>query len=362
MPLEIVNCDITKMKVDAIVNAANTALKGAGTGVDGSIHMAAGPLLQRECDKLKGCPVGFAKVTRGYGLPCRYVIHTVGPVWNGGFCGEREALESCYRSSLQLAKKKRCKSVAFPIISSGAYGYPRAEALEVARQCISEFLQDNEMQVYIAVYERNMVELSGGLRSQVDGYLRRVYLGSDTIRFDLSAPAENRGMPTAASAAHEKPEPAAVEYESFSMPAESPDFIEEMAPPLCAAVRFDPAEGFRELDESFAQSVFRLIDKKGMSDPECYRRANISRAVFSTMRTNTNYKPSKQTALALAVALELSLEETRALLEKAGYAISHSHRGDVIVEYFIQQGCYDVFAINEVLFAYDQSLLGNCRV
>ena len=333
MPLQIVRNDITRMKVDAIVNAANTSLLGGG-GVDGCIHRAAGPGLLAECRTLGGCRTGDAKITGGYALPCRYVIHTVGPVWRGGTHGERELLASCYRTSLELAAAHDCETVAFPLISSGVYGYPKVQALQVAVDTIRDFLADREMTVYMVLFDRDSTtigqQLFTDLRSYIDDRCEDVYATS--------------------YAEHTRHLQALLE--DMAQAAPSID-----APP-CAAMSASLEEALDGLDESFSQMLLRKIDEKGMTDVQCYKKANISRKLFSKIRSHKLYRPSKATALAFAIALELPLQETRELLMKAGFALSRSSKADIIVEYFIEHGNYDIFAINEALFAFDQNLLG----
>ena len=179
MPFEIVRNDITKVPVDAIVNAANESLLGGG-GVDGCIHRAAGPQLAEECRALGGCSAGSAKITGAFRLPCRYVIHTVGPVWNGGDHGERELLASCYRSSLALAKEHRCGTVAFPLISSGAFGFPKDEALRIAVDTIGEFLVENDMTVYLVIFDRKAYQISAALFADIAEYIDDRYVDEHT--------------------------------------------------------------------------------------------------------------------------------------------------------------------------------------
>ena len=328
MPLIIVRNDITKMSVDAIVNAAKESLLGGG-GVDGCIHRAAGPELLAECRTLSGCKTGDAKITKAYRLPCRYVIHTVGPVWNGGSHGERKQLASCYRTSLALAKKHGCETVAFPLISSGVFGYPKDQALRVAVDSISEFLAKNDMTVYLVIFSRAAYQIGNKLFADIATYIDDHYVDAHTDlrreRMRRMGVVESR-MLTACEGA-----------------------------PM-AAGWLD--EALAHLDAGFSETLLKLIDRSGKKDAEVYKKANVDRKLFSKIRNNPDYKPSKSTAIAFAIALELDLDETRDLIARAGYALSASSKFDVIIEYFIGQKKYDIFEINEALFAFDQSLLG----
>ena len=321
------------MEVDAIVNAANSSLLGGG-GVDGCIHRAAGPELLAECKTLGGCETGSAKITKGYRLPCKYVIHAVGPRWRDGKHGEREKLISCYRTSLALAKEHGCETVAFPLISSGIHGYPKDQALKVAIDTISDFLLENDMTVYIVIFDRKAYQIGEKLFSDIAAYIDDNYVDEHTD----SRSEQSRRMQMLSD------EP---EEETFGAP---------LAPMAASAKTLDDA--LSQIDESFSEMLLRKIDEKGMTDAQCYKKANIDRKLFSKIRSDKLYKPSKPTALAFAIALELPLDETKELLMKAGFALSHSNKFDIIIEYFIEHGNYNIFEINEALFAFDQSLLG----
>ena len=330
MPLQIVRNDITKMEVDAIVNAANSSLLGGG-GVDGCIHRAAGPELLAECKTLGGCETGSAKITKGYRLPCKYVIHAVGPRWRDGKHGEREKLVSCYRTSLLLAKEHGCETVAFPLISSGIYGYPKDQALKVAIDTISDFLLENDMTVYIVIFDRKAYQISEKLFSDIAAYIDDTYVDAHT---------DSR----------------ASQLRRMQMLSEEPEEAICGAPMAASAKSLDDA--LSQIDESFSEMLLRKIDERGMTDAQCYKKANIDRKLFSKIRSDKSYKPSKPTVIAFAIALELPLVEMKDMLMKAGFALSHSNKFDIIVEYFVEHGNYNVFEINEALFAFDQSLLG----
>lgn len=330
MPLKFVRNDITKMNVDAIVNAANAGLQMGG-GVCGAIFEAAGPReLQADCNRIGSCAVGDAVITQGYRLPAKFVIHAVGPIWQGGGNKEEELLRSCYTRSLTLAAQHNLNSIAFPLISSGIYGYPKDEALRVAITAISEFLMKHELEVYLVLFDKKAFVLSQKLVESIDQYIDDHYVDEHSIK------ESSRSMRD-------------VDISSMSyMNRPSASISKELS----------LEERLERLDESFSGMLLRLIDEKGMTDVEAYKKANIDRRLFSKIRSQPEYSPSKATAIAFAISLRLDLRETRELLSKAGYTLSRSSRFDLIISYFIEMEIYDIFKINEVLFAYDQALLG----
>ena len=367
MPFEIVRNDITHMHTDAIVNAANSSLLGGG-GVDGAIHRAAGPELLAECRTLGGCATGQSKITGAYRLPCKYVIHTVGPVWYGGSHGEEALLASCYRSSLSLATEHGCESVAFPLISAGAYGYPRDKALRVAADTIRDFLLDHDMRVYLVVFDRGSFSISQKLYANIQAFIDDEYIGPEYERYELMRKRHGPNRPShpsyesigggwdepCADATDAIPHSIFPEADKESSAKES---FGVSAPKASAAESLD--DYLSRIDEGFRDMLLRKIDERGITDAECYKGANIDRKLFNKIKNQPDYRPGKSTVLALAVSLRLPLEETREMLMKAGFSLSHSSKFDLIVEYFIRHENYDIFEINEALFSFDQKLLGS---
>ncbi len=341
MPFKIVRNDITKMSVDVIVNAANTSLQKGG-GVCGAIFEAAGAEeLQAECDRIGGCKTGEAVLTKGYKLPAKYIIHAAGPIWKDGKHKEEELLTSCYRKSLEIAKDKSCKSIAFPLISSGIYGYPKEEALKLAVSAIQEFLSHDEMMVYLVVFDKKAFALSGKLFSDIEKFIDDHYVDEHQFargvsNFNVNYSIEENDMAFERSLAEES-------LDIFDVSTKNKANLELM---------------LSRLDESFSEMLLRIIDEKKMTDVQAYKKANIDRKLFSKIRSKKDYAPSKITAIAFAIALELNQENCDKLLEKAGYALSRCNKFDLIIEYFIEHKIYDVFLINETLFTFDQVLLG----
>lgn len=335
MPFTIVRQDITKMKVDAIVNAANTELLMGG-GVCGAIFHAAGAKeLQEACNKIAPIQTGQAVITPGFKLPAKYVIHAAGPVYDHTNKKQSaDLLSSAYINSLRIAIQNGCESIAFPLISSGIYGYPKAEALQVATAAITDFITENDIKVYLAVFDKTAFIVSEQLMGEVASYIDENYIDKHELRRRKLLDVEKQSL-AEANAPVFGALPQAMES--------SADSLEDLVD---------------NLDEPFSDTLLKLIDRKGKTDVEVYKRANIDRKLFSKIRSIKGYTPKKPTILALAVALELSLDETDDLLERAGYALSHASKFDVIVEYFIASEKYNIFEINEVLFKYDQPLLG----
>lgn len=334
MPFSIVCQDITTMQVDAIVNAANTALRMGG-GVCGAIFRAAGAKqLQAACDRLAPIRTGEAVLTPGFALPAKYVIHAAGPIYREEereLCGRQ--LRAAYNNALRLAVEHGCGSIAFPLISSGIYGYPKEEALRVAVSSIREFLSEHDIDVFLAVLDRSAIPVRKELR--------------DEIQRCIDAQEPRQGFQKTLREALSRTD----------SPAKSGLHLEDaLMAPMCAPAL--PDDVAAKLDEPFSRALLRLIDEKGMTDVEVYKRANLDRRLFSKIRSIKGYLPGKRTAVALAVALRLSLDETDDLLRCAGYALSSAVLFDAIVGFFIAGGRYDIDEINEVLFACGQPLLG----
>ena len=354
MPFEMIRNDITKMNVDAIVNAANRSLLGGG-GVDGAIHRAAGPELLEECRTLGGCETGEAKITGAYRLPARYVIHTVGPVWHGGEHGEKELLAACYRHSLELAAEYDCESVAFPMISAGAYGYPRDQAMAVAVETITGFLLDHDLMVYLVVFGPSEFATGKKLFRDVQEYIDDVYAERHT-RPNLEQSRRRLWRENESAALDLDMEISQAIHANVSLEAGLPD-MDLM--PSGAPEEADWKKIIVNTDKGFSETLLQMIDERGMKDADCYKKANVDRRLFNKIRSNPAYQPSKPTVFAFAAALELSLPETKRLLKKAGFALTRSSGFDLVMEYCIKNRIYDVIQINEILFELDMPLLGS---
>ena len=337
MPFEIVRNDIVNMQVDAVVNTANPN-PVIGSGVDCGIHKKAGHELLVARQKIGCIDFGDAAITPGFDLDARYVIHTVGPVWKDGSHREEQILSSCYRNSLTLAKEHECESIAFPLIATGNYGFPKPLALQIAVREISTFLLENEMQVYLVVFGREAFALSEKLFKSVNSYIDENYIRSKKL--------DEYGTESMYGSRLETRRIREQECADMSVGAAIPMDSD------------DWGQLINDLDAGFSETLLQLIDRTGKKDSEIYKKANVDRKLFSKIRNNMDYRPSKTTALAFAFALELDVDETKDFISRAGFALSHSSKFDVIVEYFLVNRNYNVFELNEVLFAFDQPLIG----
>ena len=359
MPFQIIRDDITRLNTDAIVNAANSRLL-AGGGVCGAIFSAAGAdSLQRECNKIGYCAIGDAVITKGYNLKAKHIIHTVGPIYGQDPVNEERQLYSCYKNSLGLAQKKRLNSIAFPVISSGIYGYPKTEAIKIATKAIKDFLEENEIDVYLVVYDNKAFQISEKLFSDVQSYIDENLVKPDDRRRIAEDGVTREAYNLYAPQKTMSDECVEERIEASKMTDMLPKATDASGSILGKGITQKKSlEDLMNIKvETFSEMLFRIIDEKGMTDVEVYKRANIDRKLFSKIRKK-DYTPKKVTVVALIIALKLNMKEARELLGRAGFAFTQSSKFDIIIEYFIEQGKYDIFEINETLFAFEQQLLG----
>ena len=343
MPFSIVRNDITRVRADAIVNTANPQ-PVVGQGTDSAIYAAAGEeKLLAERRKIGAIEPGQAAATPAFDLGAKYIIHTVGPAWIDGEHGERETLQSCYRSSMALAASLECASIAFPLIATGIYGFPKDEALNIALAEIGRFLLTHEMHVTLVVFDRRALELSEDLIGGIEQYIDEH--AAEAIRAEEYGLGNNDERGRRGLLRERERE-------------RSARLMNTRAGAAQAAAPMPPLSG-RDLDavlgepgKSFRQRLFELIDASGMDEVTVYKKANIDRKVFSRIRSKQDYKPTKRTAVAFAIALRLDLPTTRDLLSRAEIALSPSSRFDLIVSYFITNGNYNIYELNTALFSY----------
>ena len=418
MPFSIIRNDITKVAADAIVNTANPQ-PVIGAGTDSAIYKAAGAeQLLAERRKIGAIHPGEAAVTPAFAQPAKYIIHTVGPAWRGGEAGEFETLASCYRKSLLLAKQLGCESVAFPLISTGTYGFPKEKALSVAMETIEDFLQDDDLDVTLTVLNKEAFTLSRDLLDDVQSYIddrtaeqlhqaeygapfgigmydeRRAAKAamppqaqpmaqsgamSGSRPAEQSKPRKRKGLFQRLSSLGKKeanaalPEASEVSYNdrvedlsihsvpaagNTAQPTASEEFNELYSLMLAKDDSPSLPDRMAHLGDTFQERLLHLIDEQDLTDPEVYKKANLDRKLFSKIRSNAEYRPKKTTVLALAIALELDLAQTKDLLARAGFAFSPSSKFDLIVQYCFEKRIYDIFEVNALLFQYDQPLLG----
>ena len=400
MSFKIIRNNIINVSADAIVNTANPEPTYA-SGVDSAIYKAAGAKkLLKERKKIGRIEVGNAVSTPAFKLSAKYIIHTVGPVWQGGDFGEREAVRSCYENSLKLAKELGCESIAFPLIATGVYGFPKAEALQIAVSVFSEFLvdSDSDMEITLVVFDEKSFVLSDKIFSGVEEFIdnnyvtKKVYEEYETedetrILLDgdrrgdrprLMAARSSASMPESMSerrfqAAEMVPQASlgrkpflknkkiadSFEEDKETGPQIECEQSEEIAKHIGNnGIHISLDDKVAHIKDTWQENLLHLIDIKGYTDTEVYKRANVDRKLFSKIRSNVNYQPKKITAMAFALALRLNLDETKDFLSRAGYALSPSSMFDLIVEYFIENEVYDIYTINLALFKHEQQLLG----
>ena len=375
MPFKIVRNDITKMQVDAIVNTANSA-PVYSDGVDTAVYEAAGAeALLAERRKIGFLEEGEVAITPGFALPAKYIIHAVSPLYIDGACGEEERLRSCYRNSLELAKENNCNSIAFPLISTGSFGYPKAEALGIALEEIGNFLLWNSMTVFLVVFDEESTALGKRLAPALEAYIDANYVEEkqqEEYREPLFSRQRTRPMLSYNRRPEKHPEerklsapgpslmsaPSAQRMEcqmapmpvptqkSASAPKAEPlpdfsDFLEENQSAL--------KERMRHMSDTFQEYLLYLIESGGLTNAEVYKGALLTKQLFSKIKLNPQYHPDKATAMRLCVGARLNLDETKDLLARAGYALSPCDKRDIIFSFFIEHEVFDMIEIDIAL-------------
>ena len=339
MPFQIIRQDITKMKVDAIVNPANP-LPGFGEGIDSAVYAAAGNQLLEKRLELGVIEAGNSFLTPGYELPAKYIIHTVGTFWQGGGEGEEKILRACYQSTFFIAKENKVESLAIPLLASGSYGFPKGIALRTALSEIEVFLLNTDMQIYLLVFDEQSYRLSNELYGDIDSYINERYVEEKNLE---EYPSRKR------SRRESSLDQCCQEYR---------DEYREIVPEFTCSSSRSLDEVIGNLEKTFMEMVFTYADQKNITDAEIWRRANLDKRAFSKLKCGKTKNPSKTTALALAIALELNLDDTKDLLSRAGLALSRCSKQDLIVQYFIEHKVFDVLEINTVLFDHNEAPLG----
>lgn len=348
MPFRIVRNDLTKMQVDAIVNTANPR-PGIGGGTDRAVYEAAGrDVLLAERKKIGKIARGQAAVTPAFGLQAKYIIHTVGPRWYDGRKREADTLRSCYENSLRLAKEKGCGSIAFPLISTGVYGFPKELALQIVTGTVSKFLTQEDMMIYLVVFDRKATRLSEKLFEKIDAEIDDAYVSKKREEEYWEDLEEVSSVPFEAATDRGR------DVFWRNRPEERFGDWTDAAPAPAARMAEPSARSLKALmeqrDETFQQMLLRMIAERGMTNAQAYKKANQDKKLFSKIKNDINYQPKKKTAMAFALALELTLDEAKDLLARAGYAFSPSNDFDKVIRYCIETREYDIYEVEIILY------------
>ncbi len=375
MPYEIVRNDITKMEVDAIVNTANPR-PVIGSGTDSAIHKAAGPELLEARKKIGNIAIGQSVATPAFNLHAKYVLHTVSPAWKDGEHNEEELLSKAYDSALALALKLKCKSVAFPLMAAGSYGFPRDKALLIAVRVISEFTLHHRMKIYLVLFNEKAFSLAGGMFSGLKSFVDNNYV-EDRTREEYSRRRGRRRRELEemyeyqANYGRDYLSDASYSVADYAELDSDDDYSETLSNVSASTLRpvqekatfyhgMSLEEVMQQDVSDFREHLMQLLqirNESGEKDSDIYHRASISRQLFNKIINKKGYMPSKPTILQLAIGLKLDVNETKTLLEKAGYALSRSSKMDMVIRYFIENKTYNIQLINIALYDYHLPLL-----